>query len=47
MQPIWYFGLASIVALVLTDTFETPLVWLLYHLLPGLRACIRMRRSGS
>jgi hypothetical protein len=32
---IWYFGIAFLVALVLTDTFETPLDFLLYHLLPG------------
>jgi hypothetical protein len=34
--PIWYFGITSLAALPLTGTSETPLHWLLYHLLPGL-----------
>ena len=32
---VWYFGATSLLALILTDTFETPLAWLLYHVLPG------------
>jgi hypothetical protein len=32
---IWYFGATSLIALILSDTFETPLDQLLYHLLPG------------
>src|SRR5712692_3426704 len=31
----WYFGATSLIAVILSDTFETPLDWLLYHLLPG------------
>jgi hypothetical protein len=31
----WFFGITSLVALFLTGTVETPLHWLLYHLLPG------------
>jgi hypothetical protein len=34
--PVWYFGATSLIALILSDTFETPLDQLLYHLLPGL-----------
>jgi hypothetical protein len=34
-RTVWYFGLTSLFALVLTDTFQTPLDWLLVHLLPG------------
>ena len=33
--PVWYFGVTSVAALALTSTVETPLHWLLYHLLPG------------
>jgi Bacterial membrane protein YfhO len=32
---VWYFGATSLIALILTDTFETPLDQILYHLLPG------------
>jgi hypothetical protein len=32
---VWYFGLTSLGALVLTGTVETPLHWLLYQMLPG------------
>src|SRR5215472_9558134 len=31
----WYFAITSVGALVLTGTMETPLHWLLYHVLPG------------
>lgn len=31
-----YFGLASLLALLISGSVETPLHWLLYHLLPGL-----------
>src|SRR5262249_38530072 len=31
----WYFGITSVGSLVLTGTMETPLHWLLYHVLPG------------
>lgn len=31
----WYFAATSVAALVLTGTAETPLHWLLYHLVPG------------
>jgi len=31
----WYFGITSLGALLLTGTVESPLHWLLYHLLPG------------
>ena len=34
-RPEWYFGVTSVGALVLTATVETPLHWLLYHVLPG------------
>jgi hypothetical protein len=34
-KPEWYFGITSICALVLTSTVETPLHWVLYHVLPG------------
>jgi hypothetical protein len=34
-RPAWYFGATSLIAVILSDTFETPLDWLLYHLLPG------------
>jgi Bacterial membrane protein YfhO len=34
-QPEWYLGITSICALVLTSTVETPLHWVLYHVLPG------------
>jgi hypothetical protein len=34
-RTVWYFGTTSLLALILTDTFETPLDWLLFHLLPG------------
>src|SRR5260370_2181846 len=34
-KPAWYFGTTSLIAVILSDTFETPLDWLLYHLLPG------------
>src|SRR6266852_3308209 len=34
-QPFWYFGTTSLIALMLSDTFETPLDQLLHHLLPG------------
>ena len=32
---VWYLGATSLIALILTDTFETPLDQILYHLLPG------------
>jgi hypothetical protein len=32
---IRYFGITSLGALLITGTVETPLHWLLYHLLPG------------
>jgi hypothetical protein len=32
---VWYFGITSLGALLLTGTTETPLHWLLYHVLPG------------
>lgn len=34
-SPEWYFGITSVGALLVTGTVETPLHWLLYHLLPG------------
>jgi hypothetical protein len=34
-RPLWYFGIASLGALFVTGTVETPLHWLLYHVLPG------------
>src|SRR5260370_181045 len=34
-RPAWYFGATSLIAVILSDTFETPLDWLLYQLLPG------------
>jgi hypothetical protein len=34
-RPLWYFGITSVGALLMTGTVETPLHWLLYHLLPG------------
>src|SRR4029077_12742922 len=34
-RPVWYLGATSLIALILSDTFETPLDQLLYHLLPG------------
>jgi hypothetical protein len=34
-RPLWYFGISSLGALFLTRTVETPLHWLLYHVLPG------------
>ncbi len=32
---VWYLGIMSLGAVLLTGTAETPLHWLLYHLLPG------------
>jgi hypothetical protein len=34
-RPEWYFGVTAVGALVLTGAVETPLHWLLYHVLPG------------
>jgi hypothetical protein len=33
--PVWYFGLTSIGAVLISGRVETPLHWLLYQVLPG------------